>query len=258
MSIVGERSTSDPVGQPQTQVGDLVWAAVRAAAQPHAVATVTVEGEPGRKERPRTVSNGGKSHTFTPKQTKAAERRVATALRAAMPDWCVDATSTFGVLIEVHLGSSHWKDIDNLVKVVLDAGNGVVWADDRQVDTELSRVFRGAEHPHTEILIYFAGQLPVPAGRSRSRTKALGSAPIPLATLRRVFAYIVMQVMAGRHPTAVDIATKTNVGLSAPEAEEAIAQLLDSGCLRRAGGKFTVVRGLPSPLPHSPMEGHRS
>ena len=42
--------------------------------------TFTVPGQPVPKGRPRTVSRDGKSHTYTPKRTKAYELLAGAAL----------------------------------------------------------------------------------------------------------------------------------------------------------------------------------
>lgn len=46
------------------------------------------------------------------------------------------------VVIELSSSTKHKKDCDNLAKMVLDSGNGIIWGDDSQIDLLLvTRVF---------------------------------------------------------------------------------------------------------------------
>jgi Holliday junction resolvase RusA-like endonuclease len=45
------------------------------------------------------------------------------------------------------------QDIDNLVKLVLDALNGVAWLDDQQVVSLVASVFRRQATPQTRIIV---------------------------------------------------------------------------------------------------------
>ena len=46
------------------------------------------------------------------------------------------------------------KDYDNLAKFIGDAGNGIIWEDDSQIDKAEIEVVRMAGQPSTEILVY--------------------------------------------------------------------------------------------------------
>lgn len=97
-----------------------------------------VPGEPLPAERPRTVLRRGKGGrmvpvTITPDRTLAAETRVAAAFRAAYPTYPTDATHLWTVDAVFWRETQRSADLDNLLKVVLDGLNGVLWADDRQV-----------------------------------------------------------------------------------------------------------------------------
>ncbi len=86
-----------------------------------------VPGPPVPKGRPRF----GKGHAYTPKRTRAYELSVAwhaTAARGSINRWPIDAR--YRVVIEA--ATPH--DLDNVAKAILDACNGLLWNDDRQVD----------------------------------------------------------------------------------------------------------------------------
>lgn len=93
----------------------------------------TVDGEPVAKARPRVV-NG---HTYTPAKTKDAEEAIGWAFKAKYPGVPI-SESLFSVDIEFIVpnyknGKPRKFDLDNGIKLVLDALNGVVWGDDNQV-----------------------------------------------------------------------------------------------------------------------------
>jgi Holliday junction resolvase RusA-like endonuclease len=90
----------------------------------------TVEGEPMVKARPRVTKAG---HTYTPKATKDAELRVAEAYDGEL------FTGNVGVELHFFQGSRARKDIDNMIKLILDGLNGVAWPDDVQVSVCLAR-----------------------------------------------------------------------------------------------------------------------
>lgn len=110
------------------------------------------------KKRPRVTMVGGYARAYTPKVTAAFEGKVRAVAFEAMlragADVCPDA-----VLVELAFDRAmprSWSlkkklamrgepvasgaDIDNQCKAILDALNGVVWEDDRQVsDLRVSR-----------------------------------------------------------------------------------------------------------------------
>jgi crossover junction endodeoxyribonuclease RusA len=108
----------------------------------------TIDGDPVPKGRPRH----GRGRTFTPKRTLDAEqhiRDIVTPLidvpfdepvRVSMTFWCATRRRT---------------DIDNLIKLVLDALNRTAFTDDHLVHHLYGRVHRRAlgETPRTEVRI---------------------------------------------------------------------------------------------------------
>lgn len=86
----------------------------------------TVPGEPRPKERPRF----GKRGVYTPRRTSAFERKVQFAALAAK---LKRAVGHVAISLQFCLGNARRVDIDNLIKSVLDALNGIAWEDDAQI-----------------------------------------------------------------------------------------------------------------------------
>lgn len=102
--------------------------------------TIVHEGVPRSKGRPRL---GRRGRVFTPIATHEAETRIADQWREANgPHF----TGAIAVEIDLHpkettitISESEYPesrlrgDIDNYIKLIMDALNGVAWDDDRQV-----------------------------------------------------------------------------------------------------------------------------
>lgn len=87
----------------------------------------TVVGEPKSKGRPRFTRSG---RTYTPKDTLEAERVIADAWRRLE----IPVSDKPMVLIcDFYVGTLRRKDIDNMLKTVGDALNGVAYVDDSQL-----------------------------------------------------------------------------------------------------------------------------
>jgi Holliday junction resolvase RusA-like endonuclease len=108
-----------------------------------------LKGQPVGKGRPRFTKQG---RAYTPAKTKEYEHRLAAAASDAMQDQGLEPWTgkcKVGVLAQFEIPKSWPKkrreaatryevhpgrpDIDNLVKIALDAINGVVFEDDAQV-----------------------------------------------------------------------------------------------------------------------------
>ena len=88
---------------------------------------LVVPGNPLPKARPRVM----RGHTYTPAATKDAEKVILDAaieLRAKTDLFCIE--QPIRVELEFVRGNRRRCDLDNLAKLVLDALNGEVWADD--------------------------------------------------------------------------------------------------------------------------------
>ena len=109
--------------------------------------TITIPGRPIAKGRPRMGPNG---RVYTPERTSGAEESLKWALREACPvplegalhlevAFCFKMPKSFPKArrVEVEDGQDPWytgrPDLDNLLKLFTDAGNGVLWRDDAQV-----------------------------------------------------------------------------------------------------------------------------
>lgn len=82
-----------------------------------------------------------------------AELAVEAAFLDAYPEWVPDAESSFTVELQFHCGDWLRRDLDNMAKLVMDALNSVVWADDAQVVGLQASVIRGSDTPKTLVTI---------------------------------------------------------------------------------------------------------
>jgi Holliday junction resolvase RusA-like endonuclease len=111
---------------------------------------LTVDGPAVGKGRPRVSTIAGRPRMYTPAKTAAWERLVAEAARSAMGSqppsshpWSVRIV----IVAQIPVSWSKRRqeaaargdevpgkpDLDNVAKAVLDACNGIVYADDKQV-----------------------------------------------------------------------------------------------------------------------------
>lgn len=106
------------------------------------VQCVVHEGNPASKSRARVV-NG---HAFTPARTVAAQASLAQRLEGIRFEGNVTVACVF------HRASRQRIDVDNLLKLVLDAGTQAkVWTDDCQVTALLGVIELDPEHPRTVV-----------------------------------------------------------------------------------------------------------
>lgn len=95
-----------------------------------AVIDFTVLGEPRSKARPRF--NRATGMAYTPKETRIAEGVIAACYVSEAHGRILHGS--ISVEVEFHLWRKSRRDIDNLLKLVLDALNGVAYGDDFSVD----------------------------------------------------------------------------------------------------------------------------
>ncbi len=107
----------------------------------------TIEGEPRSKQRPRVA----RGRAYTPKETVEAEAIVAEAYWAASEHLFEERVV---VSIDFFNGNRRRRDIDNMVKLILDALNGVAFVDDVQVvGLEAHKFQTVKERARTEVVL---------------------------------------------------------------------------------------------------------
>ena len=109
-----------------------------------------VPGQPVGKGRPRASSRGGFVRMYTDAKTLSYEAAIAHQASFAMSVWSVFDTAISLRVVAFYAIPSSWSkrkqlqalngevipgkpDLDNVAKAVLDALNGVVYQDDKQV-----------------------------------------------------------------------------------------------------------------------------
>lgn len=123
------------------------------------IGRLQVDGEPQPKQRPRCVFAGKHPRAITPPATVAAEREIAEKYKEQNRGAVREAA--FGLCVEMHFFSRYsaavrpdrMPDLDNLVKLVSDALNGVAWVDDKQVDEIRATLKRGWDRPGLVVVI---------------------------------------------------------------------------------------------------------
>ena len=132
--------------------------------------TIRVPGEPVAKGRPRATAIGGHARMYTPASTRAYEQRVAVAAREAMakaPPMEGALSVSIEITMPIPVSWSKRKqtdalaglvmptgrpDLDNLIKALTDACNGIVWRDDAQI-VRLMAEKRHGEQPGASISV---------------------------------------------------------------------------------------------------------
>lgn len=119
------------------------------------VSVFEIVGEPMSKGRPRF----GNGRTYTPMQTLQAEALVARAFMFANPGYVPDPDARFAVHFAFVMGTKRRKDIDNIMKLVLDGLNTVAWVDDHQViATHAYKLIGSPTRARTLVTIFTATQ----------------------------------------------------------------------------------------------------
>jgi Holliday junction resolvase RusA-like endonuclease/endogenous inhibitor of DNA gyrase (YacG/DUF329 family) len=131
-----------------------VWKLHRELDDMEVVAQLMIPGEPASKARPRFDGRGSKTRAYTPEKTKSAEAQVAWHFSRARPDWRADGQGHFGLMAVFFCESRQRRDVDNMIKLLLDGLNKVVWHDDVQVIEVSARKVVGVAPARTELLLY--------------------------------------------------------------------------------------------------------
>ena len=107
-----------------------------------------VIGNPIPKGRPRL---GYRRRVFTPQRTLDYERLVAVE---AMTQGVRCVSDTLRVEADFYRSTKHRVDLDNLIKSILDALNGIAYDDDVQIVQLEARKDYDKKHPRAEVRIY--------------------------------------------------------------------------------------------------------
>ena len=110
-----------------------------------------IPGSPVSKERARQGRNG---RFYTPSKTRNAEAVVVAYVRQCNPGLQVDEVSLFRVNVVFHTATRRRRDIDNMLKLLLDALNGVVWHDDSQVRDVSMKLEQNSDNPRTVFSVF--------------------------------------------------------------------------------------------------------
>lgn len=114
------------------------------------ICSTVIQGDPVAKQRPR-VDQG---RARTPEKTKEWEQAVGLQVLCDHPGIHACDFQHLGVRIAFYTKRGERRDLDNLVKCILDACNNVVWRDDVQVHEIHTRLIRGDANPRVELLVY--------------------------------------------------------------------------------------------------------
>ena len=107
--------------------------------------TFKVAGEPIPAPRPRTVTKGGKTWTYSGNK---AYKDWLKAIKAG----CPEMHHFDDVMLKVYFFTDKKIDLDNAVKGVMDALTGVLWDNDKVVwDLHITRLDASPGEPTTDI-----------------------------------------------------------------------------------------------------------
>lgn len=111
------------------------------------------EGEPLGKQRPRFSKKTGR--VYTPRTTKEHEQELADIALAQLPqDQQSEKEWAYGIRAKFYVQTHQRKDVDNMLKCVLDALNGLAFADDAQVRELMGWKQIDCLRPRTEFIVY--------------------------------------------------------------------------------------------------------
>lgn len=118
-----------------------------------------LDGEPVPKARPRLGRNG---NVYTPAATAAAESAIGWRVKERYEGLAPTALPV-GLAVAFDCRGSRGRrdgraDLDNLVKTVKDALNGIAWVDDSQVEELHATLRRGSPTPGTDIRVYLLNE----------------------------------------------------------------------------------------------------
>ena len=113
--------------------------------------SLIIPGDPVPKGRPRVY----RGHGVTPSRTRIAESRIRADFMAKYPDG-EPFDGPVKVVVEFWKAKRGRPDLDNLVKLVTDALNGVAYRDDEQIQTVEGRCLRAGSAGQRQASRYVA------------------------------------------------------------------------------------------------------
>ena len=140
------------------------------------VRRLTIAGEPVGKARPRVTRHG----TYTPAATRKAEAGVALAWTEAHADYLPTPGARHGLAVTFYRNHRYQRDLDNLVKLLMDALNGHAWEDDHQVEhirADVRWVAKG--EARTELAVWELGAIPALLQAPRPPAWEMDGEPCP-------------------------------------------------------------------------------
>lgn len=108
---------------------------------------LTMPGDPPSKARPRFGKGG---NVFTPAESRKAEKRTSGLLRESFTE---PMTGNVALVAIFHRSGRQRIDVDNMLKHVCDAANGIIWDDDSQVTAILGVAELDSERPRTLLVV---------------------------------------------------------------------------------------------------------
>lgn len=130
----------------------------------------SVDGTPRGKGRPRLTTRGGFPRAYTDEKTRAYEQEIALAAKqaGAKPLECPCSVAVTAVLPIPQSWSKKRReealrgllvptvkpDADNILKSLLDGGNGIAWKDDAQVYWASVKKIYGS-HPRLDVTVCY-------------------------------------------------------------------------------------------------------
>lgn len=130
--------------------------------EPILIARFTIRGEPISKSRARFTKRGSKTFAYTPQKTLDGEHAIRDAYLSEAAKG-IDPEAAFCVRAHFFNGTRQRRDVDNMLKLVLDGLNKIAWPDDSQVVEVAGRKsYVLKDDARTEIEVYRVGGLEPP------------------------------------------------------------------------------------------------
>lgn len=127
------------------------------------VVEFSTTGEPISKARARFTNYGSKTRAYTPQKTLDGEAAISAAYLKAARRRGTNPEAAYAVHVHFYNGTRQRRDVDNMVKLVLDGLNGIAWVDDNQVLEIVARKsFVSKSEARTVVRVYDIGEMGFP------------------------------------------------------------------------------------------------